>query len=90
MALTKLTRGIPPGSPYKPEETLEKLEAFGNEQYPITHEWPTKEELKKLPLEKQIKLNKISYKTYRDTTSWISSIQLGFTNDISSSLFETK
>ncbi len=48
----------------EPESKLEltKMEAFGDETLDINHEWPAIEDLKNIPKDTQVKLNRISYK----------------------------
>ena len=42
------------------------MEAFGNADLGIDHEWPKEEDLKKFPLGKKIKLARIGVKIYNE------------------------
>ena len=71
---------------YTPE--LVQLNLFGPASTPITHQWPSYDQLNSFPLRKRIKLNKIGFRMCENSGS-MSGIQLGFTNVIKSPLFET-
>ena len=60
------------------------MDSFGDETLPITHEWPTKEQLKQLPLEKRIKLNRISF---NNDANILSAFRLSFTSRVKSQIF---
>ena len=86
--IEKLTIGVPLTPRYKPEDTLTKVVTFGDQNNPITQEWPTKEQLKQLPNDKKVKLNRINYKIHGRIHS-LTGIQLGFTNGVTTDLLES-
>ena len=71
-------------------DTLEKMEAFGDESLEITHEWPTKDELKEKELDKKIKLDQVQYKIFGNSDNSLTGIGLNFTTIGTSSFMETE
>ena len=71
---------------------ITKLPFFGIEHFQITARFPLDRDFDKLPLEKQIKLCMISYRSfgYSSKQQSIASIQLHFTNGVRSPIFEGK
>ena len=67
-------------------DTIEKLE-FGDASFDITHEWPTKDVLKK-KLDKKINLNQIQYKIFGNSNNTFTGMGLTFTT-LGSSFIET-
>ena len=65
------------------------MESFGDASLPIDCEWPTKEQLSKFPRDRMMKMNKVIYKRY-NADHPITGFQLGFTNGITSDMFETE
>ena len=68
---------------------LSRMESFGDQSLPIDCEWPTREQLSKFPRDRMVKLNKIIYKRY-NADHPITGFQLGFTNGITSEMYETE
>ena len=66
--------------------SLEKLEVFGDANLNTECEWPTEEQLESLPLDKRIKLRRISFKQDATGSSKngdpLGAIQLGFTGGV--------
>ena len=60
---------------------------FGNDYKPC-FEYPSRNELNKMPLHKQIKLCEIGFK--KDDDGWLLAIQLKFTNGVESKVYQTK
>ena len=67
---------------------LTRLPIFGDKNLEINQQWPEAEDLKRLPLDKKIKLSQLSYKS--ETNSSLQGLQLGFTNGVQGPPFETK
>ena len=67
---------------------LTRLPLFGDESLQLDWQWPEPDQLKRLPLDKKIKLSQITYKS--ETNSSLQWLQLGFTNDVHSPLFEAE
>ena len=65
---------------------LIKMEAVGDKTVTCDKEWPTKEDVSKLPLDKTIKLNRIRWKK-NGYNQPITGIGLEFTNGVKSPLF---
>ena len=84
--LFKIDEGL---SPQPQDLKLTKMESFGDSSLPIQNEWPTQDELQLLPLDKRIKLNYIAYK-HHENRDVLSGLQLEFTKEVKSTLFETK
>ena len=61
------------------------MNLIGNQDVMPDFQWPTLAEMKKFPINKRIKLNKIVFKQKPS----LKGIQLKFTNGIESPLFET-
>ena len=65
------------------------MESFGDQTLAIDQEWPPTETLNDFPLNAQIKLQSINYKRKNENNP-LTGIQLVFTSEVSSALFETK
>lgn len=73
----------------KPIEGLTRLEGFGLNDDMADKEFPTSNHLRNMPLDKQIRLERITYKL-NSTNQTLMAIQLGFTNGVETPLFEAK
>ena len=74
------------------EPLLTKLEMVG-EQAPVTFECPTDEDMKKFPLDMQIKLCGVMTKVDEEKVLGeraLKGIQLQFTNDVHTPVYQTK
>ena len=70
---------------------MRKLDAFGSTLLPTTDEWPTIDQVQKFPLDKTMKLCKITYKKGYDVSNYpIDALQLCFTNQLKSPMLKTK
>ena len=69
---------------------MTRSSVFGSELAQINHYYPSRKELEDMPLEKQIKLFKITYKVYRKTkkNTSVKAIQFHFTGGVKSKLYE--
>ena len=81
-------------SSHQHDYSLEKLEVFGDANLDNECEWPTEEQLESLPLDKRVKLRRISFKQDATGSSKngdpLGGIQLGFTGGVTSPLFQAK
>lgn len=65
---------------------LERMKLIGNQYLEPNFQWPSLAELSKFPTNKRISLNKLVFKQ----GPALKGIQLCFTNDVESEMFETE
>ena len=74
--------------PQKHESNLSKMESFGDSTLPIEKEWPTRDYLRQIPIDKRVKLNRIGFKKYGNDNA-LTGLQLEFTNGVKTDMLET-